>query len=54
MDYEDDDDQSKYGIDRIVECLETHMWPNMTMKGKLWIYAASSKKYSLLVDLMKK
>lgn len=35
MDFEDDDDQSKHGIDRIIECLETHMWPNMSMKGNL-------------------
>lgn len=28
-----EEDQSKYGIDRIIEALETHMWPNINMKG---------------------
>ncbi|XP_001600325.1 alpha- and gamma-adaptin-binding protein p34-like [Nasonia vitripennis] len=27
-----EEDQSKYGIDRIIEALETHMWPNINLK----------------------
>ncbi|XP_058800624.1 alpha- and gamma-adaptin-binding protein p34-like [Phymastichus coffea] len=27
-----EEDQSKYGIERIIEALETHMWPNINMK----------------------
>ncbi|XP_011499439.1 PREDICTED: alpha- and gamma-adaptin-binding protein p34-like [Ceratosolen solmsi marchali] len=28
-----EEDQSKYGIERIVEALETHMWPNINLKN---------------------
>ncbi|KAJ8675772.1 hypothetical protein QAD02_011558 [Eretmocerus hayati] len=27
-----EDDQGKFGIERMIEALETHMWPNITMK----------------------
>jgi hypothetical protein len=28
-----EEDQSKYGIERIIEALETHMWPNINLKS---------------------
>ena len=30
-----DEDHNKYGIDRIIEALEAHVWPNIIMKGLL-------------------
>lgn len=31
---EADSENNKYGIERIIEALHAHMWPNMTLKGK--------------------
>ncbi|XP_031827357.1 alpha- and gamma-adaptin-binding protein p34 [Nomia melanderi] len=31
---ESDVEHNKYGIDRMIEALHAHMWPNMIMKGK--------------------
>lgn len=28
-------DHCRFGIDRIIEALEAHMWPNIIMKGNL-------------------
>lgn len=30
---EADSENNKYGIERIIEALHAHMWPNMTLKG---------------------
>lgn len=35
IDAEADSEHNKYGIERIIEALHAHMWPNMILKGFL-------------------
>lgn len=44
-DLECDTEGNKYGIERIIEALHAHMWPNIVLKGNRSNFCYLSKDY---------
>lgn len=47
IDLAEEMEQEKHGIERIIEALHTHSWPNRILKGILYIIILNTNLYNL-------